>query len=369
MEIEYNRQEQIARNRDLFLFIMRNQRKGINLKKLIISVFLFWSLPVLSVSMTESQKFSLLNALNESIKNQYVLTENIGKIEQALKDLKIQPSFLNASSQKDMAELLSTELNKYDKHFVVQWRDTNQSTEKQKVKEGWFSQLSRKNHGFNKVEILEGNVGYIDFWGFAELNEQSRKKVENVLGFVSDVDALILDLRNNGGGSAQMVQMLSSYFFDKKTHLNSFYSRQTGTTTEFWTLDDMKGVSMPKLPLYILTSSATFSAAEEFAYNFKHLNRATIIGAPTKGGANPWRYVDLGDGFRAAVPNAKAVNPITKTNWEGVGVKPDIESNCKESFDKAYQMALETIKKSTTSEYQKREIEPKLTELSRKKKQ
>jgi C-terminal processing protease CtpA/Prc len=346
---------------------MHITKTGRDLKILSIIALLFWSLPVFCDSITQAQKTSLVNSLTQSIGSNYVLTENIGDIELSLRSLQAQPNFQVVSTNDELAGLLTEELQKHDKHFVVQWRDVSALSEKQKVKEGWFAKLKRKNSGFNKVEILEGNVGYIDFWGFADLNGTSREKVESVMDFVSEVDALIIDLRANGGGSAEMVQMISSYFFDKKTHLNSFYSRQTGAISEFWTFDDIEGVRMPELPLYILTSSKTFSAAEEFAYNFKHLQRATIIGEPTKGGANPWGYVDLVGGFRAAIPNAKAINPITKTNWEGVGVTPNIRISSKEALDKAYQLALETVKKSDIGEYQQKEIEIKLAELMRNK--
>lgn len=139
---------------------------------------------------------------------------------------------------------------------------------------------------------------------------------------------LIIDLRNNGGGSAQMVQYISSFFLAGKVHLNSFYSRSSEQTQDFYTFELIDYPAFERIPIVILISNKTFSAAEEFAYNFKHLNRAVIIGEPSKGGANPWQYFNLPlldetkPGIRVAIPTAKAINPITQQNWEGKGVQP-----------------------------------------------
>lgn len=312
-------------------------------------------------------KHSILNALATNIKSQYVEIKKIDKISSALAKFKVSPAFSNSQSEEQFASLLTAELQNIDKHFAVQWQNPNAKPEQQKRYEPWFAKLSRKNSGFNRVEILDGNIGYVDFWGFDALSENSRKVAEGVMGFVSNVDALIFDLRKNGGGSAEMVQLISSYFLKPNTHLNSIYWRMTDTTREFRTFDKINGPVSLTTPIYILTSRDTFSAAEEFAYNLKHLNRASLVGETTKGGANPWQFYELGNGFRASIPIAKAINPNTKTNWESVGVKPHIETSRENALDVAYQMALKKVKNSIIDEYQVKEISDKLQELSRKK--
>jgi C-terminal processing protease CtpA/Prc len=246
----------------------------------------------------------------------------------------------------------------------VQWRSPNVSQNKQTNHESWFAKLSRKKSGFNRVEILDGNIGYVDFWGFDALSENSIKGAEGVMGFVSNVDATIFDLRKNGGGSAEMVQLISSYYLKPNTHLNSIYWRTTDTTREFRTFDKINGSVNLTIPIFILTSRDTFSAAEEFSYNLKHLKRATLVGETTKGGANPWQFYALGNGFRASIPMAKAVDPNTKTNWESVGVKPHIDVSRENALDVAYKMAHEEVKKSVSDEYQVKEINDILVELS-----
>lgn len=312
-------------------------------------------------------KNSILNALTANIKSQYVEIKKIDKILTALAKFKVSPAYSNSQTQEQFASLLTAELQNIDKHFAVQWQNPNESQGRQTKYESWFAKLSRKNSGFNRVEILDGNIGYVDFWGFDALSDNSRKVAEGVMGFVSNVDALIFDLRKNGGGSAEMVQLISSYFLKPNTHLNSIYWRTTDTTREFRTFDKVNGSVRLTTPIYILTSRDTFSAAEEFAYNLKHLKRAKLVGETTKGGANPWQFYELGNGFRAGIPIAKAVNPKTKTNWESVGVKPHIEVSRDNALDVAYKMALNDVKKSVSDEYQVKEISDKLQELSRNK--
>ena len=139
-------------------------------------------------------------------------------------------------------------------------------------------------------------------------------------------EGLIIDLRQNGGGSGEMVSWLSSYFLNGRVHMNSFYTRTSNSWHHFYTNEDIDNDHLETIPLYILTSHETFSAAEEFAYNLQQLNRATIVGETSKGGANPWRWFTIpGYDYRIGIPTRKAINPITHSNWEGVGVAPDIQ--------------------------------------------
>jgi len=316
----------------------------------------FISSQSIAAQLSVKEKEKTINELQSKIINQYVLTDNIDKVIAALSKLKVSNEYKQASTHKELAKVLAETIREFDGHFSVLWSDPLGETKQSKDYEGWFPKLSRKNSGFTKVEILKGNVAYIDFWGFDNLSKSSRAKAKAVMTFIEDTDAVIFDLRKNGGGSAVMIQFISSYFFKGKTHLNSFYNRKTEELTEFWTFDNVDGEVRPNVPVFILTSDYTFSAAEEFAYNFQNLNRATVIGESTGGGANPVYFFDLGSGFRASIPISKAVNPISKTNWEGVGVQPDIVIDAEKSFDLAYKMALEAIKPKVESQYQLKEL-------------
>jgi len=204
-------------------------------------------------------------------------------------------------------------------------------------------EAAQANYGFVRVERLPGNIGYVKLNMFHE-SAQAQETAAAALAFVAHCDALIFDLRDNGGGSPEMIKFISSYLFDKPTHLNSFYDRLENQTSETWTTAEIPGKRFaPDLPVYILTSSRTFSGAEEFTYNLKHLKRATIVGETTGGGAHPVTFRRINDRFSMSVPFARAVNPITKTNWEGVGVIPHIKVPAGEALETARRQAVDEI--------------------------
>jgi hypothetical protein len=192
--------------------------------------------------------------------------------------------------------------------------------------------------GFKEVKKLEGNIGYLDLRMFAPAVE-GKPVADAYMKLLESSDAIIIDLRKNGGGDPFMVQYLCSYFFDKKVHLNSIYWRKRNETNEFWTLDKIGGNLMPEVPLFILTSNFTFSAAEEFAYDMKAQKRATIIGETTGGGANPGGPKLINPVFEIFIPEGRAINPVTGTNWEGVGVEPEIKISSEDALAKAIELA------------------------------
>jgi hypothetical protein len=205
-------------------------------------------------------------------------------------------------------------------------------------------QMDEMNCGFQKVERLDGNVGYLKFDMFAD-PELCAPTAAAAMNFLAGTRALIVDVRENGGGSPAMVAYVSSYLFDRRTHLNDLWTRQTGKTEEFWTRDSVPGRRFGgEKPVYVLTSSRTFSGAEEFTYNLKNLKRATIVGETTGGGAHPVAGHRIDDHFVIGVPFARAVNPITHTNWEGVGVEPDIKAPAGDALATALKLLREKIR-------------------------
>lgn len=192
--------------------------------------------------------------------------------------------------------------------------------------------------GFNEVKKMEGNVGYIDLRAF-QYKAAGAPMADNYMKLISTSDAIIIDLRKNGGGDPEMVQYLCSYFFNKKVHLNSLYFREGDRTIDFWTLDKVNGEKMPEVPLFVLTSDYTFSGAEEFSYNMQTQKRATLIGQTSGGGANPGGTRPLNGELSVFIPTGMAINPITKTSWEGVGVIPEVPTKPEETLDKAHELA------------------------------
>jgi len=144
---------------------------------------------------------------------------------------------------------------------------------------------------------------------------------------LADTDGLIVDLRNNSGGGPDTVALLVSYFVDQRTRLNDIWDRDTGISTPFWTEDKLDGKRYGgKKPVLILAGPRTMSAGEDFAYTMQAMKRATVIGEPTWGGAHPTRPYRLAEHFLASIPTRRTISPITKTNWEGVGVIPDVKA-------------------------------------------
>ena len=206
------------------------------------------------------------------------------------------------------------------------------------------SQMDALNCGFVKVEQLDGNIGYVKFNGFFDV-DTCAPTASAAMNFIAGTRALIVDLRENGGGSPAMVAYVSSYLFSTRTHLNDLWERRTGKTEEYWTRDDVPGRRFGgEKPVYVLTSAQTFSGAEEFAYNLKSLKRATIVGETTGGGAHPVSGHPIDDHFFIGVPFARAINPITRTNWEGTGVEPDIKVSAADALTTALKLIRDGVR-------------------------
>jgi C-terminal processing protease CtpA/Prc len=212
------------------------------------------------------------------------------------------------------------------------------------------------NFGFQELRLLDGNIGYLDLRGFSGQREAAETGVA-AMNFLANADAVIIDLRRNGGGSPAMIQLISSYFLKESTHLNSFENRGQEEPAQFWSFHYVPGQPMFDTDLYLLTSPRTFSAAEEFTYNMKNLKRATIVGETTGGGAHPGGTKIVNDSFLVWVPTGRAVNPITKSNWEGTGIAPDVAVESEKALEKARILALEKMMKAAADEEAKARLQ------------
>lgn len=198
--------------------------------------------------------------------------------------------------------------------------------------------MDAENCGFRKAEVLDGNVGYLKFDFFAD-PDICGPTASAAMNFLAGTRALIIDLRENGGGSPPMVALVASYLLPPHTHINDLWTRSTDSTEQFFTRDSVAGRHYDAgKPVYVLTSHDTFSGGEEFTYDLKTQKRATIIGETTGGGAHPVRGRRIDDHFMIGVPFARAINPITHTNWEGTGVEPDIKVPADEALAKAKEL-------------------------------
>jgi hypothetical protein len=225
--------------------------------------------------------------------------------------------------------------------------------------------MAINNFGFEKLERLPGNIGYLDLRGFNPA-AIGGEKATAAMTFLADCDAVIVDLRQNGGGDPAMVQLIASYFFGTEpVHLNDLYFRPSDSTTQWWTLAYVPGRRMPTTDVYVLTSHRTFSAAEEFTYDLQNLKRATIVGEVTGGGAHPGDPERLSEHFMMFVPSGRAVNPVTKTDWEGTGVKPDVEVPAEKALKMANLMALKRAVQKTTDPIIKQRLDALIADLEK----
>jgi hypothetical protein len=206
--------------------------------------------------------------------------------------------------------------------------------------------------GIRTVARLPGNIGLLDLAVFSN-DPEAVTTLDDAMALLHGSDALIIDLRRNMGGDALLVDRLLTYLFAEQVELTSVVWREQGKehTDELWTLVYVPGPRMAKTPVFVLLSERTFSAGEQCAYDLQALHRATLIGQTTGGGANPeGANHSLGFHFEAFIPNGRALNPITKTNWEGVGVQPDVKVNADGALLEAYKRALAVVHPSVTSE-------------------
>lgn len=222
-----------------------------------------------------------------------------------------------------------------------------------------------RNFGVERVERRPLNVGYIDLRAFDDLGPAA-SAITAAMTLVAHTDALIVDLRNNGGGDPATVAFMSSYLFDRRTHLNSLYWREGDRTEQFWTHDWVPGPRYGQSkPVYVLTSSATFSGAEEFSYNLKNLKRATIVGETTGGGANPGDRRQLSPHFDLFVPSGRAISPVTHTNWEGTGVAPDVNVPAADALRTAEVLALKALAATRRDAGEARAFAARIAELDK----
>jgi len=314
--------------------------------------------PQPDMTIDAATRAAVIDSAIKNLNEAYVFPEVAKKMEQALRERIANKEYDSVTSARRMAEKLTADLQavSHDKHLRVRYSH-EAIAERQNAEEPTAEEieqfktfLKQTNYGFEKVERLPGNVGYLDLRGFnpAEFAADTGAAAMN---FLANTDALIIDLRRNGGGDPAMVAFLTSYIFGAEpVHLNDLYFRPEDSTHQWWTLPHVPGKRFgDKKEVYVLTSKRTFSAAEEFTYNLKNLKRATIIGETTGGGAHPGGGRRLSAHFQMFVPSGRAINPISKTNWEGTGVEPDVKVPAEQALKVAHVAALNQITAKETN--------------------
>jgi hypothetical protein len=302
----------------------------------------------------QATKAAVVDSLSRALDEIYVFPEVAEEMEETIRRSLRRGEYDDAETYDAFAGQLTETMYEIasDRHLHIDYvpdgpRLAFQDTLTEDEEEELFRSLSANNFGFYRVERLPGNIGYLDLRSFNDAEWAGATAIA-AMNFLAYTDAVIIDLRRNGGGSPSMIQLISSYFFEEPVHLNSFYIRASDSTKQFWSHSYVEGPRMVDTDLYILTSPYTFSAAEEFTYNMKNLERATIVGETTGGGAHPVSFIAWPDlKMSLSVPFGRAVNPVTGTNWEGTGIEPHIQVPEAEALDAAHLTALKKLAEDT----------------------
>ena len=315
-----------------------------------------------STTIDAAERAAALEGVAREIEQGYVFPQVGRQMANAIRARAKRGEYNAVKDGNELARLLTMHLREVGKdlHVAVFYSPARLPVEPSGSQQPSPEQLSRlkanlarDNYGFRKTEILPGNIGYIKLDLFTP-PEYAGDTYAAAMSFVANTDALIIDLRDNGGAiSPDAIPMFSTYFFAQPVHLIDLKWNTEDSPRQLWSWGYVPGKRYLEKPVYILTSRRTFSGAEEFAYDFKNLKRATIVGDTTGGGANPGGTRRASDHFEIFVPFGRVTSPITKTNWEGVGVLPDIATSVSKALLVAQREALSKLLTSASDEGQK----------------
>jgi retinol-binding protein 3 len=281
----------------------------------------------------------------------YVFPKKASEMARAVRERAKRGGYDRIVSARDFADSLTHDLQavSHDRHLRVVYQrrsvrdevpDQEPSVQERREREAY---AQRANYGLERVERLNGNVGYLEIRSF----EFDPAAVDSVLSaamnFLARTDALIIDVRRNGGGDPAIVAAVCSYLLPPNRLINKFYWRPQNRWDEFRTSPVSGRHYGTARPVYVLTSDQTFSGAEEFAYDVQTQHRGEVVGDTTGGGAHPGGLRRVTEHFGVWVPAGRAVNPVTGSNWEGTGVRPDVPVAAGEALHAAHLRALERL--------------------------
>jgi hypothetical protein len=301
---------------------------------------------------------AVIEAVIARIDSAYVFPEKAPAIAKALRRKLASGGFDSAADPKAFVRAVNAVIGAVanDKHLGLSWSAEPLPPPRAggepdpAMIERFQAEMRRTNYAISKAELLDGNIGYLKMDMFARAQDAG-PTLAAAMAFLKHSDALIFDLRENRGGDPGMVAMALSYLVPPQTEINRFRQRGKAVEEQIWSLPYVPGGrwSTDK-PVYVLTSKQTGSAAEEFAYDIQQLKRGTVVGGSTWGGANPGDFLPIDGHFAIFVPTGAAVNPVSGTNWEGVGVKPDVAVDPAAALETARRLALEKLASGAAGE-------------------
>lgn len=339
---------------------------------LVLVAFVFFR-PLCLLSQTEQNKAfldkkatkTLVDTLAFQLRKYYVFKEAANRMGAYIQKRYKEGAYNNITDPHILAGQLTKDVSSVhlDEHFHVEYNPeiakelSGEIEDVPKYVEGKLNKEREKNFGFKKVEILNGNIGYLEISSFSRLNPYSKQAADAALQLISNSSALIIDLRYGVGGSLDMVTYLISHFFKEKTLIMDIFLRSERDTLHYYTTPDSLPGRLCEIPIYILTSYKTFSAAEALTYGLQSQGRATVVGEVTRGGAHTVKYRNLTSGFIGDIPFGVARNPITKTNWEKIGITPDVMVNENKALETAEIQIFEKARLKANTEEERKKLD------------
>jgi len=309
---------------------------------------------------------SIINELDQG----YVFPIKAVRAGQKLRSRQQQNDYQSINDGKEFAITLTKHLQQAtgDKHLQVEFSNEiiplSTDTKAQKAREAFEMEMWRThNFGIEKIERIKFNIGYLKLSAFGPVKEVG-PLLASAMNLLNNTDSLIIDLRGNFGGNEQTVQLLASYLLNQRTHLLDMVKRKGNRTDQRWSSDYVEGQRFgEEKDVYILIDKNSFSAAEDFSYTMKNLNRATLIGENSAGAANSGDMVRLDEHFNLFLPTARGISPITQTNWEGTGVTPDIKVPGEDALKKTQKLILTKLMASEQDPQRIERIKIRIAEL------
>jgi hypothetical protein len=315
-------------------------------------------------SIPAATRVAVLDSLMAQIASNYVFPDIGMEVVRSLRRHAARGDYDRITSARAFADTLNDHLYAvaHDLHLRVSYDPDQQmmgscgggpggAVDIERVK----TMARQHNFGFEKLQRLAGNVGYLELRVFEIPALGAGETAAMAMGFLANSDALIIDLRRNGGGSAAMVELMITYLLRpyQRVHLFDFKNRagQGTDVVQSWTLPYAPGPRFGGKDIYVLTSHITGSAAESFAYAVQAESLGTVVGETTAGAGNHGNgMAELPAGFSAFVATGVVTNPTTKSGWEGVGVKPDVAVPADVALREAHVRAVKALLAKATSD-------------------
>lgn len=223
------------------------------------------------------------------------------------------------------------------------WSDYPQNFNKRLIEESYFNFNYRQSSGM-MYGLLENNIGYIYYESFSATVGEGN--LDSALNFLAAARGLIIDIRDNGGGSLTNVETLVARFIDRPT-LVGYISHKTGPghddfSEPYAITYNPAGPGRVRWakPVVVLTNRSTFSAANNFASVMKLLPGVRIAGATTGGGSGMPYSSEIPCGWSVrfsacSILNANGVSTeggVTPTEGCAVDMDPQDALNGKDTM-------------------------------------